>query len=69
MNMSTSKRENDMLPPHRPFRDKPVPKIVIKKKTRPTQEGLIAGGAQQGERFDLKPQLVVLSAAVEQASN
>lgn len=58
-----------MLPPHRPFRDKPAAKVVIKKKARPTKAELIADGAQQGERFDLKPQLVVLSATAQTAAN
>jgi len=58
-----------MLPPHRPFRDKPAPKEVIRKRAKPTKEELIASGSQQGERFSLKQPLAILGADTDTATS
>ena len=48
-----------MLPPHRPFREKPTPKVIIKKKSKALTK-MAPADKSDGEK-SLKRGLVVLS--------
>jgi hypothetical protein len=49
-----------MLPPHRPFREKPAPKVAIKKKTAAKAPVISIDSHRHKKRRNLKPELAVL---------
>ena len=57
-----------MLPPHRPFRDKPTAEVVIKKKSKPAAPS-ISDRSPVSSKHSLKPALVVLTRRAEEPAN
>jgi hypothetical protein len=49
-----------MLPPHRPFREKPSPKAVIKKRYKTGSLTLATDGRKKPERRALKSNMLVI---------
>ena len=57
-----------MLPPRRPFREKPAPLVIVRKKCKPVAAAVVIIGGAATERR-LKPALVVLGRSGEAAGN